>query len=141
MVDFPAVVDGNRRIDPCYQLDDYLAKFRYLHTVSKYMEFDGILYFRKTHYTDSCRIVYEKDVLEKYLSWLDEPVECEKDSAYINRFSLISTHNCCIWIEPVETIVSKVYAPEDYYVPMYIELILFPDPYPCISNPRLYFSP
>ena len=72
-VDFLVIVNGERRIDPCYQLENYIAKFKYLHTASKYMEFDAIIYIRKTRYIDTCKIIYERADLDKYISWLGEP--------------------------------------------------------------------
>ncbi len=65
---------GNElRIDPCYQLENYLAKFRYLHSASTSMEFDGCVYFSGGQYRDSCRVIAERTDLEHFVEWLKKP--------------------------------------------------------------------
>ena len=72
---FFVCVGGELRVDPCYQLENYLAKFRYLHSASTMMrmKFEGVVYVSGGQYTDSCRVVMERGDLEHYLDWLGRP--------------------------------------------------------------------
>ena len=66
-------VDGELRLDPCYQLENYIAKFRLLHSASETMEFDGLVFTHGFDYAGSCRVVSACEKLEETVSWLGKP--------------------------------------------------------------------
>ena len=61
------------RIDPCYQLRNYLAKFTNLHTASTEFEFDGVVFIQGFRYIDSCKVAYSLEDLRDEISNLGGP--------------------------------------------------------------------
>lgn len=66
-------VDREYKLDPCYQLTNYLNKFKMLHEASEKIEFDGLVYIEGPAYRDSCKVSISKDNLEKVVLWLGDP--------------------------------------------------------------------
>lgn len=47
--DFHVIADGRVEVNPCYQLNSYHAKMTHLHSASKKMEFDAVVYAYKVN--------------------------------------------------------------------------------------------
>ncbi len=78
------LVGGEKRVDPCYQLENYVSKLRYLHSASCRFEFDGTVFFDGSMYRDGCKIMLNKESLSLWLEWLDEPGDEKAVSEIIN---------------------------------------------------------
>jgi len=61
------------RIDPCYQLKNYIAKFKHLHTAGSRLDFQGVVYAHGFKYVDDCSIIESEETLLDVVSKLDEP--------------------------------------------------------------------
>ncbi len=61
--DFTADTEMGEKIQPCYQLDDYLYKFKYFHSASKQFEFTGSVLMYNTKDGDRCDVVYDPEGL------------------------------------------------------------------------------
>jgi len=83
------LVGGEKRIDPCYQLENYVSKLRYLHSASRRFEFDGAVFFDGAMYRDGCKIMLNRESLSLWLDWLDEPGDRDSVSEIVNgRFEI-----------------------------------------------------
>lgn len=88
-INYLVKVDGDLRIDPCYQLNNYVSKFRFLHSAAEKMEFDGLVYLHGALYKDNCKISLNKEDLEKYVDWLGSPGDAESIKYIVNgKFQL-----------------------------------------------------
>ncbi len=69
------IADGEKHIDPCYQLQGYVSKFNYFHSSSEKIKFNGILflYNNKTYENDKCRIVHTIEELGHEIGSLGHP--------------------------------------------------------------------
>jgi len=81
--------DISERVDPCYQLENYLAKFRYIHTASSKFEFRGVVYAKGFYYCDGCDVVRTKEELKEQIERLGEPGGEEEIRAIVEgRFQI-----------------------------------------------------
>ena len=73
-LNYVVLVDGLKELDPCYQLENYVSKLRYLSTASDRMVFDGVVYlYSGAEYRDSCRVVRGDDELREAVESLGSP--------------------------------------------------------------------
>ena len=65
--DYTVEADGEERVDPCYQLTNYVTKLNTFH--SSGFKFDGVLfmYNNRDYSSDACRIIRTVDELRKEL--------------------------------------------------------------------------
>ena len=88
-INYLVKVDGDLRVDPCYQLENYISKFRFLHSASENMDFNGLVFVHGTHYSDSCKISLDSEDLKKYIGWLGDPGDVRDVENIVNgRFQL-----------------------------------------------------
>ena len=54
------VADGELRLDPCYQLNNYVSKFNYFHSSGREIKYSGslLLYNNRTYSSEDCEIVH-----------------------------------------------------------------------------------
>ncbi len=80
------IADGERHVDPYYQLQSYVSKFNYFHSSSVKMKFRGIifLYNNRTYENNKCRIVHTFDELENEIESLGRPGGRTEVEAIIN---------------------------------------------------------
>ncbi len=80
------IADGEKHIDPYYQLQGYVSKFNYFHSSSEKMKFRGIifLYNNRTYENDKCTIVHTINELEREIESLGSPGGRSEIEAIIN---------------------------------------------------------
>ena len=54
-----AFADNREVIQPCYQLEDYISKFRNFHTASQTMKFSGSVFMYNTKDGNDCELIYD----------------------------------------------------------------------------------
>ncbi len=82
----------SERVDPCYQLENYLAKFRHIHSASQRLEFSGVVYAKGFHYRDSCPIASTEEELQSHIERLGSPGGEEEVRAIVEgRFQISKT--------------------------------------------------
>ncbi len=82
-------IDDNLRIDPCYQLNNYLAKFKNLHSASSKLSFNGTLFIQGFEYSDTCKVASKVQELEEFLDWLNKPGDMDDVNAIVKgRFQI-----------------------------------------------------
>lgn len=57
--DFTAIGDHKESIQPCYQLDDYISKFKNFHSASDTFEFSGSVFMYNTMDGNQCQLIYD----------------------------------------------------------------------------------
>ena len=65
--------DNQEVVNPCYQMENYVAKMRNFHSSSGLISFDGFVYMYNTNDGNECKIVYNGREVESELKIL--PVE------------------------------------------------------------------
>ncbi len=75
---------GEVRVDPCYQLENYIAKFKYLHTAHSKLGFEGLVLTVGFRYSDGCRIAEDEGALSSAISRLGGPGGSEEVDAIVN---------------------------------------------------------
>jgi len=74
--DYSVLADDKLEQDPCYQLNNYVSKFRHFHSASAKYEFAGALFtYNSSTYHDSCLVVAKSKQLGEITSTLGQPAE------------------------------------------------------------------
>ncbi len=77
------------RIDPCYQMENYVAKFKYLHTAGSRLDFTGVVYTYSFSYVNGCCIARTEDQLVEIINNLGEPGSYSEVDLIVNgRFQI-----------------------------------------------------
>jgi len=83
---------GEIRVDPCYQLENYIAKFKYLHTAGSKLDFEGFVFTHGFTYRDSCLIVKDREALASAVQKLGAPGGYGEVDLIVNgKFQISST--------------------------------------------------
>ncbi|OYT40265.1 MAG: ATP-binding protein [Desulfurococcales archaeon ex4484_58] len=83
---------GLTRLDPCYQLENYVAKFKYLHSAGSKLDFQGLVFTYGFKYVNGCYIVKDQDRLTRIINSLGNPGGyIEVDYIVNGRFQISKT--------------------------------------------------
>ncbi len=61
------------RIDPCYQVNNYVAKLKHLHTAGSKLDFQGLVFTYGFKYVNGCPVVNNVGSLEQIIYGFDKP--------------------------------------------------------------------
>ncbi|PLJ78412.1 MAG: hypothetical protein B7L53_00205 [Thermofilum sp. NZ13] len=80
----------SERVDPCYQLENYLAKFKYIHSASSRFEFRGVVYAKGFNYRNGCNVAFTVEELREVVDELGPPGGEEEVRAILEGRFVIS---------------------------------------------------
>ena len=114
--EFTAIGDKTETIQPCYQLDDYLNKFKNFHSAGKRFDFSGSVFMYNTTDGNRCELVYDPSKYEGKFSKNNLGVATQEDIDTIvkGKFAIseplinfIKENKDEILVTPRQTLVSK----------------------------------
>lgn len=78
--------DGNVRLDPSYQLNNYVSKFNYFHSSGRHIKYTGLLflYNNRTYIPQDCKIAHTMEELRSMIQDLKFPGNKEITDKVLN---------------------------------------------------------
>jgi len=88
--DYRVNADGKITIDPCYQLINYLSKFKYFHSAASQFSLEGVLFlYNSREYSNDCNIAYSENELKEFIERLGGPGNDDDVNQIVNgRFTI-----------------------------------------------------
>ncbi len=77
--DIVSMGDNQEVVNPCYQMENYVAKMRNFHTSSSLISFDGFVYMYNTKDGKECKILYNGREVESELQILPVEVSSQEE--------------------------------------------------------------
>ena len=114
--EFTAIGDKKETIQPCYQLEDYLSKFKNFHSAAESFDFSGSVFMYNTTDGNQCELVYDPSEYEGKFSKSNLGIASQEDvdSIVKGKFAISETlinfireNKEKILVKPQQTLVAK----------------------------------
>ncbi len=113
---FTAIGNKKETIQPCYQLEDYLSKFKNFHSAAESFDFSGSVFMYNTTDGNQCELVYDPSEYEGKFSKSNLGIASQEDvdSIVKGKFAISETlinfireNKEKILVKPQQTLVAK----------------------------------